>query len=86
MSQYVAIFKKEVVTIAQNLATQLMDTQAVMLVKEKFNELKSLYPTEFSLLEDVFTNVILPSSSEILAMVNKMVAVPAFGMYLNLYI
>merc|ERR1711962_422007 len=78
VSQYVTIFKKEASAIVKNLYTQLMDTEVVMLMKEKFNELKSLYPTEFSLLEDVYTKVILPSSTEFFAMVNKMVAAPAF--------
>ena len=82
VSQYVTILKKEVSAIAKNVATQLMDTKVVMLMKEKVNELKSLYPTEFSLLEDVYTKLIVPSSTEVLAMVNKMVAVPAFGKYL----
>jgi len=78
MSQYVTILKKEVSTIAKDVASQLMDTKVVKLVQEKVNELKSLYPTEFSLLEDVYTNVILPTSTEVLTMVNKIVAVPAF--------
>merc|ERR1712121_186399 len=56
--------------------------------QEKFTELKTLYPTEFGLLEDTYTTVILPTSTEILAIINKMLAIPDFDYqkYLNVII
>merc|ERR1711970_1355000 len=88
VSQYVTILKKEVSTIAKNVVTQLLDTKMVMLMQEKFTELKTLYPTEFSLLEDIYTTVILPTSTEILAIINKVLAIPDFDYqnYLNVII
>merc|ERR1711970_359556 len=88
VSQYVTILKKEVSTIAKNVVTQLLDTKMVMLMQEKFTELKTLYPTEFGLIEDVYTTVILPTSTEILVIVNKMLAIPDFDYqnYLNVII
>merc|ERR1711970_323266 len=88
VSQYVTILKKEVSTIAKNVVTQLLDTKMVMLMQEKFTELKTLYPTEFSLLEDIYTTVILPTSTELLAIINKMLAIPDFDYqnYLNVIV
>merc|ERR1711970_127008 len=88
VSQYVTILKKEVSTIAKNVVTQLLDTKMVMLMQEKFTELKTLYPTEFGLIEDVYTTVILPTSTEILVIVNKILAIPDFDYqnYLNVII
>merc|ERR1712121_233350 len=78
VSQYVTILKKEISSILNNVVTQLLDTKMVKLTQEKFTELKTLYPTEFGLLEDPYTTVILPTSTEILAIINKMLAIPDF--------
>jgi len=78
VSQFVAILKKEVSPIVKTVVTQLLDTKIVKLMQEKVTELKALYPIEFGLVEDVYTTVILPTSTEVLAIVNKMLAIPDF--------
>merc|ERR1712142_867869 len=78
VSQYVAILKTEVSTVVKAVVPQLLDTKIVMLMQEKVTELKALCPIEFGLVEDVYTTVILPTSTELLAIVNNMLAIPDF--------
>ncbi|CAL4099044.1 unnamed protein product, partial [Meganyctiphanes norvegica] len=77
VSQYVTILKKEISDIVKNVASQILDTKIVKIIQEKVTELKVLYPAEFSLLENIYTTVILPTSSEVLDVVNKILAIPA---------
>ena len=70
------ILNSKIVKLVQEKAVEL-----TTLTQEKVTELKALYPTEFSMLENVYTNVVLPTSSDVLAVVNKILAIPDFGMY-----
>ena len=94
--QFIKVVREKVSAIVQKVGPQILNSKFVKLMQEraielktltqeKVNELKAIYPTEFSLLEDVYTNVILPTSSNVFAFVNKMLAISDFGMFLFLF-